>query len=243
MAASGAVALLLAQQRAPVVSNTCNRETARRHDIDPGYLSTRVRARKPAKGYDLYRFARFDDEGNIEGFVFPPGYSFPRGAHSETQGESGRAMATQDAADEAHELSGPSGRGAPRKPHDSPALEKEGEEEPMGPTQEEIDAFFETANQLEMPSKEERLTRPEVKALMEEHLPLTDREWLQIIAPVLVIMSRDMVGKRIRRDRVEGMIKLIGKHGTRKAMDSVVEACGLDPEQVRELQRFAGRGY
>jgi hypothetical protein len=53
------------------------RQTAKLHDISPGYLSKRVREGKSAKGYDLTGHARFDEDGGIECFVFPPGYEFP----------------------------------------------------------------------------------------------------------------------------------------------------------------------
>ena len=53
------------------------RETARRHDINPGYLSQRVREGKPAKGHDLTQYVRLDEDGGVLGFVFPPGYRFP----------------------------------------------------------------------------------------------------------------------------------------------------------------------
>ena len=53
------------------------RKTAKRHDINPGYLSQRVREGKPAKGHDLTKYVRLDEDGGVLGFVFPPGYRFP----------------------------------------------------------------------------------------------------------------------------------------------------------------------
>ena len=53
------------------------RKTAKRHDINPGYLSQRVREGKPAKGYDLTKYVCLDEDGGVLGFVFPPGYRFP----------------------------------------------------------------------------------------------------------------------------------------------------------------------
>ena len=55
------------------------RETARRYDIDPGYLSRRVRAGKAAQGHDLTPFAIIED-GKIQGFTFPNGHTFPGGS-------------------------------------------------------------------------------------------------------------------------------------------------------------------
>jgi hypothetical protein len=61
------------------------RETARRHDISPGYLSQRVREGKAAKGQDLASYALLDDEGGIEGFAFPEGYDFPVNPEAESE--------------------------------------------------------------------------------------------------------------------------------------------------------------
>ena len=61
------------------------RETARRHDISPGYLSQRVRAGKPAKGYDLAPYVTLSSEGVVEGFAFPEGYEFPASPEAGTE--------------------------------------------------------------------------------------------------------------------------------------------------------------
>jgi hypothetical protein len=62
------------------------REAARRHAIDPGYLSRRVRAGKAAKGYDLTKYAVKDADGTIKGFAFPGNYDFPADEPFEEEG-------------------------------------------------------------------------------------------------------------------------------------------------------------
>lgn len=83
------------------------RQTAKLHDISPGYLSKRVREGKPAKGYDLTGHARFDEDGGIECFVFPASYEFPVPAEEECEDArenpsplSGDGMAASDATDQ-----------------------------------------------------------------------------------------------------------------------------------------------
>lgn len=67
------------------------RETARRHDIDAGYLSRRVRAGKAAQGHDLTPFVVIQ-EGKVQGFEFPPGHSFPDGSTLNVNVDSTRAQ-------------------------------------------------------------------------------------------------------------------------------------------------------
>lgn len=62
------------------------RETARRHDASKGYLSERVRARKPVKGHDLHQYAVVED-GQIQGFSFPADYTFPVPPNTEQANE------------------------------------------------------------------------------------------------------------------------------------------------------------
>lgn len=57
--------------------NLSLRETAEKHDINPGYLSQRTREGKPAKGYALYEYAVYGDNGDFSHFNFPPDYVFP----------------------------------------------------------------------------------------------------------------------------------------------------------------------
>jgi hypothetical protein len=238
------------------------RETARRHDIDPGYLSTRVRARKPAKGYDLYQYARFSEEGQIEGFVFPSGYVFPdeetqsredstsKGAlHGEGEG---RATPDETGPDEA---GGEEAGSSPPATSSGPSGSRDKDSLSFRPTADHglggnasirkytrpdatADEFFEAANELDMPARSDWITEDEVRSLMVQHLPLTRREWKVLIRPVLELLSKETVGDRYRRRRIESMVRLIGEHGTERAMDLVTTACDLDRERIKRLRRI-----
>jgi len=232
------------------------RETARRHDIDPGYLSTRVRARKPAKGYDLYQYARFSEEGQIEGFVFPPDYVFPS---EETQShEDASSEGALNDEDEDRAISGEpegeeTGSGQPAMSRrQSGARDKDslslrpanhglgGDASTPKDTRPDAtaDEFFAAANELDMPARSDWITEDEVRSLMVQHLPLTKREWKVLIRPVLERLSKEAVGDRYRRGRIESMIRLIGEHGTERAMDFVITACDLDRERIQRSRRY-----
>lgn len=189
------------------------RETARRHDIDAGYLSARVHAGKPAKGYELHQYARFSAEGRIEGFHFPQDYDFPssgslKGADSKETGskETGSKRASSKGAD---------AKDAPRTRHawGDQAWGERPDREDL------INAALAEADDLALPDRADWITEEEVTNLLAEHLPVTGE--LGQIVYALQCLERDGY---YRKDQIMRFIRLVAHYGARKAVKRVRQA-------------------